>query len=70
MNNLLYEMHNRFELVMSSKLSDFERNKKLAALMTQMEIQFKIPMQRNIEWEKENRKVIALYRKISLSREL
>lgn len=41
---------------------------KLANLMTDMERLYSIPMLKNEEWERENRKVIALYRKISRSR--
>lgn len=42
----------------------------LAGLMTEMEKQFKIPVQRNIEWERENIKVLAMYRKLSITRTL
>lgn len=42
----------------------------LADLMTEMEKQFKIPMLRNEEWERENVKVIAMYRKLSITRTL
>ena len=42
----------------------------LAGLMTEMEKQFKIPTIRNEEWERENMKVIAMYRKLSITRTL
>ena len=42
----------------------------LAGLMTEMEKQFKIPMLRNEVWERENIKVIATYRKLSITRTL
>jgi DNA invertase Pin-like site-specific DNA recombinase len=42
----------------------------LAGLMTEMERQFKIPMLRNEEWERENKKVIAMYRKLRITRTL
>ncbi len=38
--------------------------------MTDMEGYFSIPMLKNEEWERENRKVMALYRKLSRSRAL
>lgn len=46
------------------------RSRKLADLMGEMERQYKIPMVRSEAWEKENRPVIAMYRKISMSRDL
>jgi hypothetical protein len=58
----------KYEKIMQSKLSDRQRNMKLAELMTQMESEFSIPRLSNPEWEKNNKKVIALYRKISMSR--
>ena len=42
----------------------------LTGLMTEMEKQFKIPTMRNEEWERENRKVRAMYRKLSITRTL
>lgn len=42
----------------------------LAGLMTEMEKQFKIPMLKNKEWERENIKVLAMYRKLSITRTL
>lgn len=59
----------RYEAIMHDQhLSSNERSRKLAALMTDMERQYKIPSLRNEAWEKVNKRVIALYRKISLSR--
>lgn len=52
---------------------DLEQDRKdiqLSALMTDMEREFKIPMLKNEDYEKENKDVIALYRKISRSRQL
>lgn len=53
-----------------SSLSDNQKSYEFGKLMTEMEQAFKIPMLRNQEWEKENRSIIALYRKISKSRSL
>lgn len=50
----------------------FDQPKKdilLAGLKTEMEKQFKLPM-RSMEWKKENQKVIAMYRKICITRTL
>lgn len=66
----LAEYNQRYETLVHSNLSSQEKDIKLAALMTELESAFHIPMQRTPEWEEKNRKVIALYRKISLSRTL
>lgn len=41
----------------------------LAGLMNEMEKQFKLPM-RSKEWKKENQKIVAMYRKICITRTL
>ncbi len=62
--------NNEYEKVFYSGLSDEQKSVEYGSLMTEMENEFKIPTLRNQEWEKENRSVIALYRKISKSRDL
>lgn len=61
-------LNDEYENILHSDLPEKEKNRKYAELMTEMEHNFKIPMLRDFEWERENRAVIALYRKISLSR--
>lgn len=68
MPNRLSEIHQRYENIIHSNKLDTEKDKDLAALMTDMEQEFRIPLLRNEEWEVENRPVIALYRIISESR--
>jgi len=63
--NQLYE-----QILHSENLSEDEKDRRYAALMTEMEQEFKIPMLRKAEFEEENRAIIALYRKISLSRSI
>jgi alkylated DNA nucleotide flippase Atl1 len=46
------------------------RNKQLSELMDQMKWEYGIPLIRDVEWERRNPKVIALYRKASMSRDL
>jgi hypothetical protein len=46
------------------------RDEQLRELMIEMEMIFKIPMLKNTTWEKENPRVIELYRKVSDSRNL
>lgn len=55
---------------MHSNQSKEEKDRAYAKLMTEMEKSFRIPALRDEEWEKENKAVIALYRKISMSREM
>lgn len=38
--------------------------------MSEMEQEFQIPSLRSTEWERENRAIITLYKKISMSRKL
>lgn len=64
----LTEINKEYEKIMFSNIAPYERAVKLAALMTRMEGEYSIPMLKNPEWEKDNKKVIALYRKISRSR--
>lgn len=47
-----------------------QREIRLGELMTEMEGVFKIPALKNTTWEKENPRVIELYRKVSESRNL
>ncbi len=70
MKDHLYECHKQYEKIMQSGLSDFQKDRELSDLMSYMERNFSIPSLQNEEWEKKNRKVIALYRKVSLSRSL
>lgn len=64
----LTEINREYENIMAAGLKPHDRAVKLAELMTDMEGRFRIPMLKNPEWEKENKKVIAMYRKISISR--
>jgi hypothetical protein len=64
----LSDINKRYEEIMFSNESQQVKTTKLSRLMTEMEGMFSIPMLRDDEWESENRKVIALYRKISKSR--
>ncbi|SDM42089.1 hypothetical protein [Bacillus sp. OK048] len=50
--------------------SDEQKDVKLAGLMTKLEREFSIPMLKDEQWERNNKAVIAMYRKISISRDL
>lgn len=64
----LSEANKKYEVIMKANEPQHIKNRKLSRLMTDMEKAFTIPALRNKEWESENRKVIALYRKIARSR--
>lgn len=64
----LKELNKEYEDIIHSELSDQKKGIQLAELMTEMERDYKVPALRNIDWENKNRSVIALYRKISMSR--
>lgn len=65
----LKAINERYENIMKADIPSDRKAKQLADLMTEMEGKYNIPMIRKQEFENENRKVIALYRKISMSRE-
>jgi hypothetical protein len=64
----LKAFHDRYEDILHAYIEENKKDYKLAELMSEMERKFRIPSVRNEEWEQKNRAVIALYRKISLSR--
>jgi len=64
----LKEINTEYEKIMNLHVPSQEKAIRLANLMTLMEGKYSIPMQRKPEWEKDNRKIIAMYRKISISR--
>lgn len=64
----LVQYNQRYEEIIHADWSQDKKDKKLAELMTEMEQVYNIPMLRNEEWERENKRVIALYRRMSLSR--
>jgi hypothetical protein len=64
----LLEMHMRYEAIMAAETSPTERDLALATLMDQIKTEFNVPLLHFAEWEKNNKKVIALYRKVSKSR--
>lgn len=69
MKSLKY-FNNQYEKVLHSELSDEQKSREYASLMTEMEQVYNIPILKDLEWEKENKPVIAMYRKLSKSRKL
>lgn len=66
----LKALNDRYEDILHSNLTDDQKAVKFGLLMSELERIYRIPMIRNAEWEQENKSVIALYRKISMSRNL
>ena len=64
----LKELNNKYEEIIHSDRPEEIKTNQLSMLMTYMEGAFSIPMQRNEEWESNNKKIIALYRKLARSR--
>lgn len=63
------EIHEEYERILHSDLTNEEKSRRFAKLMTKMEREFNIPILRNVEWERKNKAVVSLYRKISMSRD-
>lgn len=66
----LTEIQKEYEAILHSDLSDHCKSIKFANLMTVMEGVYKVPMLKNVEWEKGNKAVIVMYRKLSRSRSI
>lgn len=69
-NKSLKYFNDEYEKIHYSDLSDEQKGIKYAELMTEMEQLYKIPILKDEAWEQENKKIIAMYRKLSMSRAL
>lgn len=68
MNNLeLYQIKLN-QINYNDRLTRLQKTMKLAALMTEMERQFNIPMLYSRKWINDNEEVFHLYREVSDSR--
>lgn len=70
MSNTLQIINEKYERILHSEMSNRQKSREYAKLMTEMEKEFNIPVLKNEEWERENKAVVTLYRKISISRAL
>ena len=70
MDNLTYFLEKAEKIDSDSHLTRYQKDVKLAGLMTDMERMYGIPMFRNKEWERDNCNVISIYLKISNMRNL
>lgn len=62
--------NNEYEETLHSDLSANQKSRAYSKLMADMESEYKIPRIKSKKWEQQNRSVIALYRKISMSRKI
>lgn len=70
MSSKLNYYHQIYESILLSDLSEKEKSRQFARLMSELEREYNIPVLRDEEWEKQNKAVVALYRKISMSRDI
>lgn len=68
MNKKLQYFKKKYEEILNASLTKTEKDKRLSELMTEMEMVYKIPILKCPGWENNNRDIIDLYKKISLSR--
>jgi hypothetical protein len=66
----LSQINQAYEEIIQGTVTELYRSRRLADLMDEMEREYKVPMIRNESWESQNKVVIAVYRKISMSRDL
>ena len=66
-DNRLAQLNEEYEEIMRSPKGE-ARDRALSYLTTKMEKEYQIPTMQNMEWEQNHRSVVALYRKISMSR--
>jgi len=61
------DFHRAYEDILRSDKPEEQKGREYAVLMQQIERAYQIPIIRSPKFEIENRKVIALYRKISMT---
>lgn len=64
----LSEINRLYEEILHSDLTQKKKDLKFSELMTYMERAFDIPFMRNKTYEENNPAIIAMYRKLSMSR--
>ncbi|MED1603254.1 hypothetical protein [Alkalihalophilus marmarensis] len=66
----LSTIHNKYEEILHSEEEDDIKSLLFGKLMTDMEMFYHIPIFSDEGWEKKNKTVLALFRKISSTRNL
>ena len=70
MDKLICFLEKATKIVADPRMTQYQKDVRLAELMTDMERIYKIPMFRNEQWEKENEYIITIYREISRMRSI
>ena len=70
MDKLICFLEKATKIVADPRMTQYQKDVRLAELMTNMERIYKIPMFRNEQWEKDNEYIITIYREISNMRKL
>ena len=58
------------EIIGNTSLTPYQKDVSLAALMTEMEGQYGVPILKDSQWESENKEIFEVYKKISDMRSL
>jgi len=66
----LKQFNDEYESILHSDLTEDEKTVKYSSLMSEMERVYNIPLIKSSKWEQENKAVVAMYRKLSLSRNI
>ena len=70
MDKLICFLEKATKIVADPRMTQYQKDVRLAELMTDMERIYKIPMFRNEQWEKDNEYISTIYREISNMRKL
>jgi membrane protein insertase Oxa1/YidC/SpoIIIJ len=57
-----------YEKILHSEMNERVKGMKLASLMKEIERDYKIPIRKSEDWEKANQEIMAIYRRIEISR--
>ena len=67
----LFDLEKRAEeIIGNTSLTPYQKDVSLAALMTEMECQYGVPILKDSQWESENKEIFEVYKKISDMRSL
>ena len=70
MDKLICFLEKATKIAADSQMTQYQKDVRIADLMTDMERIYGIPMLRNEQWERENGYIITIYREISNMRNL
>ena len=70
MDKLICFLEKATKIAADPRMTQYQKDVRIAELMTDMERIYKIPMFRNEQWEKENEYIITIYREISRMRSI